>query len=159
MEAVKKGFGVLLLATAVWLVSPVIPAVVQMLAWAALLIIPAAIGAGVPLPSLSLALDSARRRGAPLLAVATSAVLVLSLLAIGEVAFELVFDARYKDFPYFPLTPIAVAVAVLAGLRRPDGAGVSLAEAFGLFGLLLAGLYIPLNETLKNWQALWFGVI
>jgi len=41
MEGVKKGFGVLLLATAVWLVSPVIPAVVQMLAWAALLIIPA----------------------------------------------------------------------------------------------------------------------
>ena len=41
MEAVKKGFGVLLLATAVWLVSPVIPAVAQMLAWAALLIIPA----------------------------------------------------------------------------------------------------------------------
>jgi thiol:disulfide interchange protein DsbD len=41
MEAVKKGFGVLLLATAVWLISPVIPAVAQMLAWAALLIIPA----------------------------------------------------------------------------------------------------------------------
>ncbi|HEX9194722.1 MAG TPA: protein-disulfide reductase DsbD [Azonexus sp.] len=41
MEAVKKGFGVLLLATAVWLVSPVIPPVVPMLAWATLLIIPA----------------------------------------------------------------------------------------------------------------------
>lgn len=41
MEAVKKAFGVLLLATAVWLVSPVIPALAQMLAWAALLIIPA----------------------------------------------------------------------------------------------------------------------
>ena len=41
MEAVKKGFGVLLLATAVWLLSPVIPPVVAMLAWAALLIIPA----------------------------------------------------------------------------------------------------------------------
>lgn len=41
MEAVKKGFGVLLLATAIWLVSPVIPAVAQMLAWAFLLIIPA----------------------------------------------------------------------------------------------------------------------
>ena len=40
MEGVKKSFGVLLLATAVWLISPVIPAVVQMLAWAALLIIP-----------------------------------------------------------------------------------------------------------------------
>jgi thiol:disulfide interchange protein DsbD len=41
MEAVKKGFGVLLLATAVWLVSPVVPPVVPMLAWAALLIVPA----------------------------------------------------------------------------------------------------------------------
>jgi len=41
MEGVKKAFGVLLLATAVWLVSPVIPPVVTMLSWAALLIIPA----------------------------------------------------------------------------------------------------------------------
>ena len=41
MEGVKKGFGVLLLATAVWLVSPVIAPVVAMLAWATLLIIPA----------------------------------------------------------------------------------------------------------------------
>ena len=41
MEGVKKAFGVLLLATAVWLVSPVVPPVASMLAWAALLIIPA----------------------------------------------------------------------------------------------------------------------
>jgi thiol:disulfide interchange protein DsbD len=41
MEAVKKAFGVILLATAVWLVGPVMPATVQMLAWAVLLIIPA----------------------------------------------------------------------------------------------------------------------
>lgn len=41
MEAVKKAFGVILLATAVWMVSPVIPIVVQMVAWALLLIVPA----------------------------------------------------------------------------------------------------------------------
>ena len=41
MEAVKKFFGVLLLATALWLVSPVIPLRLQMLGWAALLIVPA----------------------------------------------------------------------------------------------------------------------
>jgi thioredoxin:protein disulfide reductase len=41
MEAVKKIFGVVLLATAVWFVSPVIPAWAQMLAWAVLLIVPA----------------------------------------------------------------------------------------------------------------------
>jgi Thiol:disulfide interchange protein len=41
MEAVKKSFGVLLLATAVWLLSPVVPVVAQMIAWALLLIVPA----------------------------------------------------------------------------------------------------------------------
>jgi len=41
MESVKKGFGVMLLALAIWLVGPVIPTPVFMLAWAALLIISA----------------------------------------------------------------------------------------------------------------------
>jgi len=40
MEAVKKFFGVLMLATALWLVAPVIPAWLQMLGWTALLIVP-----------------------------------------------------------------------------------------------------------------------
>jgi thiol:disulfide interchange protein DsbD len=38
MESVKKFFGVLMLGMAVWIVSPVVPPVVAMLAWAALLI-------------------------------------------------------------------------------------------------------------------------
>ena len=38
MDAVKRFFGVLLLAMAWWLVSPVLPAAVQMLGWAALLV-------------------------------------------------------------------------------------------------------------------------
>ncbi|MFY9326618.1 MAG: protein-disulfide reductase DsbD [Georgfuchsia sp.] len=41
MDAVKKFFGVLLLATALWLVSPVISAWAQLLGWATLLIVPA----------------------------------------------------------------------------------------------------------------------
>ena len=39
METIKRLFGVLLLAVAVYLISPVIPVSVQMLAWAALLIV------------------------------------------------------------------------------------------------------------------------
>jgi len=52
MAGVKKFFGVLLLAVALWIVSPVLPAAVRMIAWAALLI-----GSGVflraidPLPA------------------------------------------------------------------------------------------------------------
>jgi thiol:disulfide interchange protein DsbD len=41
MEAIKQFFGVLLLAVAIWLISPVINEVVHMLLWAALLIISA----------------------------------------------------------------------------------------------------------------------
>jgi thiol:disulfide interchange protein DsbD len=47
MNGMKKFFGVLLLAVALWIVSPVIPAAVQMIAWAALLI-----GCGVFLRAL-----------------------------------------------------------------------------------------------------------
>ena len=38
MEGVRRFFGVLLLAVAIWIVSPVIPAMAQMLAWGALLV-------------------------------------------------------------------------------------------------------------------------
>jgi thioredoxin:protein disulfide reductase len=38
MEGVRKFFGVLLLAVAIWIVSPVIPTMAQMLAWGALLV-------------------------------------------------------------------------------------------------------------------------
>ena len=41
MEAVKKFFGVLLLGTALWLVSPVLPTWLVMFGWALLLIVPA----------------------------------------------------------------------------------------------------------------------
>jgi thiol:disulfide interchange protein DsbD len=47
MSAVKRFFGVLLLAVAVWIISPVVPVTVQMLLWAALLI-----GSGVFLGAL-----------------------------------------------------------------------------------------------------------
>jgi thiol:disulfide interchange protein DsbD len=38
MDAVKRFFGVLMLAMAIWLVSPVLPAALQMVLWAALLL-------------------------------------------------------------------------------------------------------------------------
>lgn len=38
MEGVKKGFGVMLLGVAIWMVTPVVPPLLTMLAWAALLL-------------------------------------------------------------------------------------------------------------------------
>ena len=52
MEGVRRFFGVLLLAVAIWIVSPVIPTMAQMLAWGALLIGSAVfLRATDPLPS------------------------------------------------------------------------------------------------------------
>jgi len=52
MEGVKKFFGVLMLATALWLASPVLPVWLAMLGWALLLIIPAVfLSALDPLPA------------------------------------------------------------------------------------------------------------
>lgn len=52
MDAVKAVFGVLLLAVAVWMLERIVPAAVNMLLWATLLIIPAIyMGAIEPLPT------------------------------------------------------------------------------------------------------------
>ncbi len=54
MEGVKKAFGVALLATALWLLSPVLPEVAVMIGWALLLIVPAIfLHALDPLPPLA----------------------------------------------------------------------------------------------------------
>lgn len=54
MNGVRRFFGVLLLAVAVWIISPVVPPAVQMFAWAALLI-----GSGVFLRAIDPLPDSA----------------------------------------------------------------------------------------------------
>ena len=54
MEAIKKFFGVVMLATALWLVSPVLPSWLVMAGWAMLLIVPAIyLRALEPLPAHS----------------------------------------------------------------------------------------------------------
>jgi len=54
MDAIKKFFGVVLLGTALWLLSPVLPTWAQMLGWSALLIVPAIFMRAIdPLPAHS----------------------------------------------------------------------------------------------------------
>ncbi len=103
MKGVKKGFGVLLLATALWLLAPVLPEVVSMIGWALLLIIPAIyLHALDPLPPRA---SGGQRfwKGIGIVMLLCGAALLIGALAGG------------RD----PLQP-------LAGLRA--GAGVSAAE-------------------------------
>ena len=70
-------------------------------------------------------------------------------------ALGLVFDGRYRDFPFAPLTAAAVPLLLHALLMpRPPGERGA-AELSGAAVLALSVPYIVLNETFLNWQALW----
>ncbi|MEP9353599.1 glycosyl hydrolase family 17 protein [Xanthobacter sp. KR7-65] len=126
---------------------------------ASMVVMPAVIARGQGLAPVSVALDARRWPVATPAAIAAAAMLALATAAVGAVAFELVFDPRYKDFPVFPLTALVAAVAAPLLVRRADRDGASLAELIAMWGLLVAGIYVPLNETLANWQAGWFGAL
>ena len=107
MKTVKKFFGTLLLGVAVWIVSPVIPAMAQLLAWAALLIVSAMFLRAIdPLPAD--ASGYARLwKGCGLIALVAGVALVIGALA------------GSRD----PLQP-------LAGLRAAAGDGAVVATRF-----------------------------
>jgi len=82
--------------------------------------------------------------------------IVLTLLAV-QSALALSFDPRYRDFPFAPMTAAAVPF-LLASLLAPRSSGARpLAETLSAAVLVLCAAFIVWNETLANWQALWFA--
>jgi exo-beta-1,3-glucanase (GH17 family) len=82
----------------------------------------------------------------------------LTLVAI-QVALGLVFDPRYKDFPYAPLTAAIVPFFVLSLFRMPAKGPRAVAEHVAATTLALALVYIALNESFSNWQSLWLCML
>ena len=114
----------------------------------------------VPIPPFARILGRRNERPSDLLSlVLGTGLVVLTLLAI-QAALGLVFDPRYRDFPFAPLTAAAVPFAVLAvlGDRAEPGPSV-LSETIAAITLALSAIYIVINETVANWQALWLGVV
>ena len=81
------------------------------------------------------------------------AAVVVSVLAI-EIALGLVFDPRYRDFPYSPLTAAIVPI-VLVAVILPGSGGYRRAERIAGGALVLPSVYIAFNESFVNWQSLW----
>jgi len=83
--------------------------------------------------------------------------LIVTTLVAAEIALSLVFDARWRDFPFAALTMAVVPFWTLAFLNGPKSGTRPLSEALftGLFAL--AAIYIILNEGFDNWQAMWTG--
>ena len=85
--------------------------------------------------------------------------LIVTTLVAAEIALSLVFDARWRDFPFAALTMAVVPFWTLAFLNGAKSGTRPLSEAVftGLFAL--AAVYIILNEGSDNWQAMWTGAV
>ena len=130
------------------------------LAWAAVALLSPilaalVLAAGKTLPSFAQILGRNGRKGAERIELSIGIVLIaLALLAV-PAALGLVFDPRYLDFPFAPLTGAAVPFLFLRTWKlRPKAPAAELVMAFALVS---AALYIALNEGFANWQACWFA--
>jgi hypothetical protein len=114
----------------------------------------AALTRGIALPSFAEVLN---REGRPPDRLAVGLGLLLALLTVValEVTLALVFNPRYRDFFFAPLTAAVVPFLALSltGVRRIGSRPV----AETLAAALLAGsvIYVVPNESFANWQALW----
>jgi glucan 1,3-beta-glucosidase len=81
--------------------------------------------------------------------------LAVTVLAL-QSALALAFDPRYRDFPFAPLTSAALPFLLLSLLAPLPPGQRSFAETVAAAVLVLCSLFIVWNETMANWQALWF---
>jgi exo-beta-1,3-glucanase (GH17 family) len=113
----------------------------------------AALARGHAIPGFARILGDPRPRD-PLQLALGALLVVLTVLAI-QVALGLVFDPRYRDFPFAPLTAATVPFLILAFQTASAGRrGAAEIAAAVLLGA--SAVYIVFNESLANWQALWF---
>jgi glucan 1,3-beta-glucosidase len=82
--------------------------------------------------------------------------MALTVLAV-QSALALSFDPRYRDFPFAPLTAAAMPFLLLSLIVPPATGGRAVAETTAAVVLGLCAIFIVWNETLANWQALWFA--
>jgi exo-beta-1,3-glucanase (GH17 family) len=82
-------------------------------------------------------------------------VLIVTTLIAVKTALALVFDPRWRDFPFASLTMAVVPFWTLTLLNRPQSGTRPMAET--VFAALFAtiALYAIFNEGSQNWQALW----
>jgi len=79
---------------------------------------------------------------------------VVTLIAAVS-ALNLVFDPRWRDFPYPALTMAAVPLWMVTLFNRSTSSANPKVEASFATLLGAAALFILLNEGFANWQSLW----
>jgi glucan 1,3-beta-glucosidase len=116
-----------------------------------------AIACAVGRPAPSFASLLGRRGGRhDLLDCFLSGTLIALMLVAVEAALGLVFDPRYRDIPFAPLTGAAVPYLVLLVSTPRPSAPRAKAESLAAAVLGLSAVYTLFDETFANWQSVWF---
>jgi len=131
------------------------------IAWAAVALLAPIVAAaatvrGVAIPSFARVLARRAERPRDPLTLGLGAVLIVVVLLCVQAALGLVFDPRYRDFPFAPLTGAATPFVLIAAWELRLKAQRPAAETVAAATLVLSAAYIVLNESLANWQAVWF---
>jgi len=114
----------------------------------------AAIAAGRAQPAFAALIGGRRGTRDALGLVLSGSLIALTLLSI-ETALVLVFDPRYRDLPFAPQSAGVIAFLALA-LFTPRPAGKrAAAETLAAAIIAVCAVYVAINETVANWQALW----
>jgi exo-beta-1,3-glucanase (GH17 family) len=100
-----------------------------------------------------------RRRLSDPLTVTLGAILLAVMWLSVQTGLGLVFDPRYRDFPYAPLTSATVPFLVLAIMGRGQTGPRGTTEVVAAAALAMAAVFVALNETFANWQAIWLAAI
>jgi glucan 1,3-beta-glucosidase len=115
----------------------------------------AAVMRGTPIPRLSRIIGTASERSRDPLTLLIGAIVIVAMLLAILTALGLVFDPRYRDFPFAPLTAVAVPFLTHSLVMPRPGGPRGAAELAGAAVLAASVPYIVLNESLANWQSLW----
>ena len=107
------------------------------------------------MPAFWRVIGPAASRARDPLALAAGALLIATMLLALQSALGLVFDPRYRDFPFAPLTAAVVPLLAHHLTARREAGARAMAELSGAALLALSVPYIAINETFANWQSLW----
>ena len=83
--------------------------------------------------------------------------IALTLVSV-EAALGLVFDPRYRDIPFAPLSAAVIPYLVLRVSTRQAAGSRAMAETAAAAVCVASAVYIVFNESFANWQAVWFCV-
>ena len=111
----------------------------------------------LPFEGFSIVLDRNARRAAHPVVLTATALLVLTVLFAVQSALVLLFDPGSREFPFAGLTGPAVAFLISSMTSASGTRRESYAEAGAAIALAVSAALIVVNESVLNWQAMWFA--